>query len=76
VHWEGDIRVPMSQGEQLYTGLRILGKKAELVRYPGGFHIVRTPSQAVDWVKRVLAWNAQHDKRPKRRSRRLDSRSE
>jgi dipeptidyl aminopeptidase/acylaminoacyl peptidase len=76
IHWEGDIRVPMSQGEQLYTGLRILGKRAELVRYPGGFHIVRTPSQAVDWVKRMLAWNAEHDASPKRRARRLDSASE
>jgi dipeptidyl aminopeptidase/acylaminoacyl peptidase len=73
VHWEGDIRVPMNQGEQLYAGLRILGKKAELVRYPGGFHIQRTPSQAVDWVTRMLAWNAEHDTRPKRRARGLDS---
>jgi dipeptidyl aminopeptidase/acylaminoacyl peptidase len=69
VHWEGDLRVPMSQGEELYAGLRLLGKKAELVRYPGGFHIVRTPSQAVDWCKRMLAWNAQHDARRARPAR-------
>jgi dipeptidyl aminopeptidase/acylaminoacyl peptidase len=69
VHWEGDIRVPISQGEQLYTGLRILGKKAEMVRYPGGFHIVRTPSQAVDMTRRIVAWNAEHDAPPKRRAR-------
>jgi dipeptidyl aminopeptidase/acylaminoacyl peptidase len=66
IHWEGDIRVPISQGEELYTGLRVLGKEAELVRYPGGFHIVRTPSQAVDWIKRTLAWNEKHDARPAR----------
>ena len=65
VHWEGDLRVPISQGEELYTGLRLLGKKAEIVRYPGGFHILRTPSQAVDYAKRMLAWNAQHDTPPK-----------
>ena len=35
--------MPIGQGEELYTGLRLLGKKAELVRYPGGFHIQRTP---------------------------------
>jgi dipeptidyl aminopeptidase/acylaminoacyl peptidase len=70
VHWEGDIRVPISQAEQLYTGLRILGKKTELVRYPGGFHIQRTPSQAVDWTRRMLAWNAEHDARPGRGRRR------
>jgi dipeptidyl aminopeptidase/acylaminoacyl peptidase len=70
IHWEGDIRVPMSQGEELYSGLRLLGRQTELVRYPGGFHIVRTPSQAVDMTRRIVAWNQQHDKRSKRRGRR------
>jgi dipeptidyl aminopeptidase/acylaminoacyl peptidase len=69
VHWEGDLRVPIGQGEELYAGLRLLGKKTEFVRYPGGFHITRTPSQAIDWTKRMLAWNEQHDTRPKRRIR-------
>jgi len=69
IHWEGDLRVPISQGEELYTGLRVLGKKAELVRYPGGFHIVRTPSQAVDFANRILDWNRQHDTRRKKRAR-------
>lgn len=76
IHWEGDIRVPISQGEELYSGLRVLGRKTEIVRYPGGFHIMRTPSQAVDMTRRILAWNGQHDKRPKRRALRLDSASE
>jgi dipeptidyl aminopeptidase/acylaminoacyl peptidase len=69
IHWEGDIRVPVSQGEELYSGLRLLGRRAEMVRYPGGFHIVRTPSQAVDMTRRIVAWNDQHDTRPKRRVR-------
>ncbi len=69
IHWEGDIRVPISQGEELYAGLRLLGKKAEFVRYPGGFHIQRTPSQAVDYANRVLAWDGEHDARPKKRAR-------
>jgi dipeptidyl aminopeptidase/acylaminoacyl peptidase len=69
VHWEGDLRVPVSQGDELYQGLRLLGKPVEFVRYPGGFHILRTPSQAVDYAKRVLAWNQRHDARPKRRRR-------
>jgi dipeptidyl aminopeptidase/acylaminoacyl peptidase len=63
VHWEGDLRVPIGQGEELYTGLRLLGKEAEFVRYPGGFHIMRTPAQAVDMISRILAWNEQHDAR-------------
>lgn len=61
--WEGDIRVPISQGEEPYTGLRLLGKQAGLARYPGGFHTSRTPSQAVDMTKRILDWNAQHSPR-------------
>ena len=76
IHWEGDIRVPLSQGEELYGGLRVLGRKAEMVRYPGGFHIMRTPSQAVDMTRRILAWDVDHDAPPKRRARRLDSASE
>ncbi|MGP0036914.1 MAG: prolyl oligopeptidase family serine peptidase [Solirubrobacteraceae bacterium] len=75
VHWEGDLRVPISQGEELYSGLRLLGKKAEMVRYPGGFHIQRTPSQAVDFTNRVLAWNKEHDVRSRRRARRRARRS-
>jgi dipeptidyl aminopeptidase/acylaminoacyl peptidase len=63
VHWEGDLRVPIGQGEELYAGLRVLGKEAELLRYPGGFHVVRTPSQAVDMTEQILAWNRRHDPR-------------
>ena len=69
IHWEGDLRVPVGQGEELYTGLRLLGKKAEIVRYPGGFHIQRTPSQAVDYANRILAWNGEHDTGRTRRAR-------
>jgi dipeptidyl aminopeptidase/acylaminoacyl peptidase len=69
IHWEGDLRVPVGQGEELYAGLRLLGKTAELVRYPGGFHIQRTPSQAVDQTNRILAWNRQHDPGRKNRAR-------
>ena len=63
IHWEGDIRVPIGQGEELYTGLRVLGKEAEQLRYPGGFHGVRTPSQAVDMTEQILAFNRRHDRR-------------
>jgi dipeptidyl aminopeptidase/acylaminoacyl peptidase len=69
IHWEGDLRVPIGQGEELYTGLRLLGKKAEQARYPGGFHIQRTPGQAVDYAKRILAWDVEHDTRRKKRAR-------
>ncbi|HLY50245.1 MAG TPA: S9 family peptidase [Solirubrobacteraceae bacterium] len=67
IHWEGDIRVPIGQGEELYTGLKLLGKEVELLRYPRGFHIARTPSQAVDYARQLIAWNQRHDARSRRR---------
>jgi dipeptidyl aminopeptidase/acylaminoacyl peptidase len=69
VHWEGDIRVPMGQGEELYTGLRLLGKETEMLRYPGGFHGSRTPSQAVDFAEQLIEWNRRHDVGGGRRGR-------
>jgi dipeptidyl aminopeptidase/acylaminoacyl peptidase len=47
IHWDGDLRVPIGQGDELYTGLRI----------------VISPSQAVDATTRTIAWNQQHDPR-------------
>jgi dipeptidyl aminopeptidase/acylaminoacyl peptidase len=69
LHMEGDIRVPIGQGEELYAGLRLLDKKAELLRYPGGFHVSMTPSQLADYATRVIAWNHQHDARRRKRVR-------
>jgi dipeptidyl aminopeptidase/acylaminoacyl peptidase len=63
LHWEGDLRCPIGQSEELFAGLKVLGKKAEFVRYPGGSHGGRTPSQAVDQAKRTLAWYASHQPR-------------
>jgi dipeptidyl aminopeptidase/acylaminoacyl peptidase len=60
LHWEGDLRCPIGQGEEVFQGLRKLGKEAVLVRYPGGFHIKRTPSQMEDYVQRHLDWFGEH----------------
>ncbi|MHB1929772.1 MAG: alpha/beta hydrolase family protein [Acidimicrobiales bacterium] len=61
MHWEGDLRCPIGQGEELWSGLRLLGREAELVHYPGGAHGVHTPSQDVDRVSPIIAWNQAHD---------------
>ncbi len=60
LHWEGDLRCPIAQSEQFFTGLKLLGREVELVRYPGGSHGVRTPSQDFDYAKRELDWFARH----------------
>ena len=59
-HWEGDLRCPISQAEEFFQALRRLGQEAVMVRYPGGFHIVRAPSQMVDYVERHLDWFGSH----------------
>jgi dipeptidyl aminopeptidase/acylaminoacyl peptidase len=65
IHWEGDLRVPIGQADELYAALKLLGKEVEFMRYPGGFHILSTPSQAVDEITQLLAWNKRHDKHRK-----------
>jgi dipeptidyl aminopeptidase/acylaminoacyl peptidase len=59
-HWEGDLRDPIQQSEQFFKGLKFFGKEAEFVRYPGGAHGIRTPSQAIDLIERTLEWCSRH----------------
>jgi dipeptidyl aminopeptidase/acylaminoacyl peptidase len=61
LHWEGDLRCPIGQSEEMFQGLRMLGREVVFVRYPGGFHISHTPSQWADWTERILDWFAEHD---------------
>ena len=59
-HWEGDLRCPIGQSEEYFQALRRLGREVVMVRYPGGFHIVRSPSQMVDYIARHLQWFSSH----------------
>jgi len=68
-HWEGDLRCPVGQSEQLFQGLRRLRREVVMVRYPGGFHIVRSTSQMVDYLARHIAWFGGH-RLPASRARR------
>lgn len=38
VHSDGDLRCPVSQAEEMWTALRMLGRDVELVRFPGAGH--------------------------------------
>ena len=40
LHGEHDWRVPISQGEEYFAGLRYRGKIAEMVRFPGCSHLM------------------------------------
>ncbi len=60
VHHEGDLRCPIGQSEEIFQGLKMLGKEVEFVRYPGGSHTVHTPSQQVDGMARTRNWYDSH----------------
>ncbi|MEX1253191.1 MAG: S9 family peptidase [Dehalococcoidia bacterium] len=60
LHWEGDLRCPIGQSEEIFTGLKLLGKEVEFMRYPGGSHVVRAPSQALDMNRSTMAWFNDH----------------
>jgi dipeptidyl aminopeptidase/acylaminoacyl peptidase len=56
LHGEADPRVPISQGQEFYHGLRFLGKEAEMVTYPREPHIFTEREHQIDSLTRVLAW--------------------
>jgi dipeptidyl aminopeptidase/acylaminoacyl peptidase len=51
-----DFNVPLAGGEQMYQALRTLGVPAELIVYPGEFHVLTRPSFLVDRWRRYLEW--------------------
>lgn len=59
-HGEDDVRVPLSQGFELYRSLKTLGVPTELVIYPGEQHGFSRPAHQVDRLRRTLEWFAKH----------------
>jgi acylaminoacyl-peptidase len=56
---EEDYRTPMSDSEQYYQALKLLGVEAVLVRVPGEPHgIRRRPSHWMAKVENILGWFA------------------
>jgi len=51
-----DMNVPILGGQQLYQGLKRLGRDAELIVYPGENHGLRRPSFQKDRYDRYIAW--------------------
>lgn len=82
IHHEGDLRCPIGQAEEIFQGLKLLGKQVEFVRYPSGFHTynTHTPSQIVDRMTRTIEWYQRHaskrtaGRRPARRRARAGTR--
>ncbi len=53
---EKDFNVPIAGSEQMYQALKSLGVPAQLVVYPGQFHILTRPSFIQDRLERWAAW--------------------
>ncbi len=56
LHPEQDIRVPPSQGFELYVALKRLGVDTKMVTYPRQPHGIREPKFTIDAAERQLRW--------------------
>ena len=62
-HGEMDLRCPISQAEEMFGALRLLGKEVELVRFPGESHDLSRggrPDRRVERLTRIAAWFGEH----------------
>jgi dipeptidyl aminopeptidase/acylaminoacyl peptidase len=55
-HGAEDIRVPLSQGRELYNALKKQGVPVEMVIYPRQGHAVAEPRLKIDVRERAVAW--------------------
>ncbi len=54
---QGDMDyVPIQQGEEFFTALYRMGKKAKFVRYWGEGHVISSPANVRDMWQRVFDW--------------------
>jgi dipeptidyl aminopeptidase/acylaminoacyl peptidase len=59
VHSEDDLRCPINQAEELFVGLRLLGRNPELVRFPGESHELSrsgSPRHRIMRAQLILEW--------------------
>ena len=61
MHSEDDLRCPISQAEEMFVALRVLGRDVELVRFLGESHgLSRSgrPHNRIERLRRILDWLA------------------
>lgn len=59
IHSEEDHRCPVSQAEELYTALKVLGRTTEFVRFEGESHGLSRggrPKNRLERLKRIRGW--------------------
>ena len=56
VHGEADVRVPITQGQELYFALKARGVETEMVSYPRQGHAFHERAFQLDLLKRICDW--------------------
>jgi dipeptidyl aminopeptidase/acylaminoacyl peptidase len=60
VHGESDRRVPIEEGEQMYTALKKRHVEARFIRYPGNYHVGWPPWDMVHRYYQETGWWLEH----------------
>ena len=63
LHSEMDLRCAVSQAEELFGAMRLLGKEVEFVRFPGESHDLSRggrPDRRIERLRRISSWFGQH----------------
>jgi dipeptidyl aminopeptidase/acylaminoacyl peptidase len=63
LHGEKDLRCPISEGEQLFTALKLLGREVRMVRFEGQSHDLSRnghPRSRVIRLRHIVAWFISH----------------
>ena len=60
LHGEADVRVPTSQGFEMYQAMKRKGVEAQMVTYPRTPHGPREPKFVLDIMKRHVEWVEKH----------------
>ena len=63
-HGELDYRVPIGQGQQLFTSLQQMKIPSKLVQFPDEGHWILKPQNGQFWYSTVLDWLSQYTKVP------------
>ena len=63
IHGANDLRVPFTQGQEFYVGLKRKGVPTEMVVYPRTPHGPREPKLLMDVSPRILEWLDKYIKR-------------
>lgn len=56
IHGQGDFRVPVTQGFQMFTALQRMGVPSRLIYFPDETHFVTKPQNARLWWNEVFSW--------------------